>query len=189
MDKLLEKSVEKQQSEGGVKEHLNTVKLIIQNISKNITSNLIGKLKAEVREGEGMSVTLAYITSIARVIRTVNKALRTEEQDPLIEKISKPPKRSPVELSNSDKAKIKATVEVSEYIFIDNANLFTSLLVRADNYCSVIDSRPVIQLLVAIKKVLLFFLFKLIISYFNYLLFKLLLLLLLLLLFLLLLSI
>ena len=126
--------------------HLSTVRNVILTISETIRTKSIQALKDELNKQNSVVGAVA----IARLARVVIQALADESLEPLAEPIIKP--KCTIATSETDKQRLQAVIEVMEHAFKEIERCIVKIQSRVNSIFSVIDSRPLVQLLVAVKK-------------------------------------
>merc|ERR1712137_585218 len=129
-----------------VDKHLSTVRRVIHTISENIRITCVNALKRELAKQQ----SLAGAVAIARVARAVIQALTNQS----LEYVSTPVSRPAISVTTNpaDLTRLKAVAEVMEHAFKEIESVIVSIQSRVASIFSVIDSRPLVQLLVGVKK-------------------------------------
>lgn len=151
MKELLTHDAQSKERERGdtVDQHLKMARNIIKNLAGNLQTTYVEQLREELQSQEHMNGAVV----IARVVRAFKKALNDETRDAVSEPIVRPA-YSQVDVESLDSAKLNSIVEVMQYSFEEIEEMLEDLKERADEIDSVVDSTPLVQLLVAVKKFL-----------------------------------
>ena len=133
---------------GSVDEHLLTVRQVIKVICKTIKDTCIRDLKADLAKQTHLDGAVV----LSRLARTVIQALTEESMDHLAEVPTTRPFIAAPSNNPADRQRLSAITEVMEHAFIEMERNLTDIQDRVDTIFSVMHSRPLVQLLVAVKK-------------------------------------
>mmetsp|Transcript_22717 Transcript_22717/g.89852 ORF Transcript_22717/g.89852 Transcript_22717/m.89852 type:complete len:889 (+) Transcript_22717:76-2742(+) len=151
MKEVLTNRAQKKERDSGdtVDQHLKMARNIIKNLAGNLQATYVTQLREELASQRHMNGAVV----IARVVRAFKKALNDETREAVSTTIVKP-SYSQEDVEALDEAKLNSIVEVMQYSFEEIEEMLDDLKERADEIDSVVDSTPLVQLLVAVKKFL-----------------------------------
>lgn len=137
-----------------VDQHLTTIRQVIKTISDTIRDTCLEDMRADLEKQD----SLAGAVALARVARVVIQALTEESLDHLSTPIRRPPVNHGAVVTPADRQRIDAICEVMEHAFSEINRIVTNIQYRVDSILTVLDSRPLVQLLVGVKKFIVSFL-------------------------------